>query len=57
MIASVEHDFTLELGRIVPADLRQRAIGHSDQQDVAECDGLADGTGLRQCTEICHEIL
>ena len=39
-VAGVEHDLAAQCGGVVLAELRQRAVGHGDEDRVAECHRL-----------------
>ena len=56
-VAGVEHDLALERAAVVLADLRQRAVGHRDEQRIAERDRLGDRAGLRKRAEPRHQVL
>ncbi len=54
-VAGIEHHLARKLAAIVLADLRIGAIGHGDEDDVAERDRFRDGAGLRQFAEALHQ--
>ena len=54
-VAGVEHHLAGELAAVVLADLRIGAIGHGDEDDVAERDRFGNGARLGERAEPLHQ--
>ena len=56
-VAGIEHDLALHRRAVVLADLRQRRIGHGDEEDLADVDRLLHRAGLSVGAEPGDEVL
>ena len=54
-IAGVEHHLAGKLAAVILADLRIGAIGHGDENDIAERDRFGDRAALGQGAEPLHQ--
>src|SRR5262249_2012295 len=56
-VTGVEHDFTFHRCGVVPTNLRNRAVRHRDEKDLAKRNRLLDRTRLREAAKLCHHGL